>query len=213
MSNTLEIKVCGMTDAYNMSEIAALGVDYAGLIFHPGSPRYAGDCDAAAIVAVAGVCRVGVFVDAAPEKIVERAARMRLHAVQLHGTEPPEMCRALRGHGFEIWKAAGIATAADIDRLDSYGGCVDRFVLDRKSAAHGGTGLKFDWSLIAGHTFAAPFMLGGGIGPDDAPAIASIAHPQLVGIDLNSRFESSPGVKSPELIASFLNNLNTFSQI
>lgn len=212
MSNPLEIKVCGMTRPDNMAEVAALGADYVGIIFHPGSPRYAGDCDAAAVTAV-DVRKVGVFVDSAPDAIMECADRFGLCAVQLHGSESPEMCRALRGHGLEVWKAAGIAGADDIDRLAAYSGCIDRLVLDRKSARHGGTGRKFDWTLIAGHTFPAPFMLGGGIGPDDAQAIASLAHPQLVGIDLNSRFESSSGVKSPRLIASFITNLKTLIQI
>lgn len=212
MSTPLEIKVCGMTRPDNMAEVAALGVDYVGLIFHPASPRYAADCDAVAVAAV-DVRRVGVFVDSAPDAIMACADRFGLYAVQLHGSESPEMCSALRGHGFEVWKAVGIAGTDDIDRLAAYSGCIDRLVFDRKSARHGGTGRKFDWTLIEGHTFPAPFMLGGGIGPDDAQAIASLAHPHLVGIDLNSRFESSPGVKSPRLIASFITNLKTLIQI
>lgn len=201
-----------MTRPDNMAEVAALGADYVGLIFHPASPRYAAGCDARAVTAL-DVRRVGVFVDAAPAAIMECAASFGLYAVQLHGSESPGMCRALRGRGFEVWKAAGIADTHDIDSLTAYSGCVDRFVLDRKSAKHGGTGRKFDWTLIEGHTFPAPFMLGGGIGPDDIQAIASLAHPQLAGFDLNSRFESSPGVKSPELIASFITNLKTLTRI
>lgn len=195
-----------------MAEVAALGVDYVGLIFYPASPRYAADCDAGDVTAV-DVRRVGVFVDAAPAAIMECAASFGLYAVQLHGSESPGMCRELQGHGFEVWKAAGIADTHDIARLTAYSGCVDRFVLDRKSAKHGGTGRKFDWTLIEGHTFPAPFMLGGGIDSDDAQVVASLSHPQLAGIDLNSRFESSPGIKSPELIASFITNLKTLTLI
>lgn len=204
----LSIKICGMTDPGNMQEIAGLHPDYLGLIFHSRSPRNAcGLCPEAIQAAIAGIKLTGVFVDRPETEVMSIAKRFRLAAVQLHGSESPEYCQKLIGHGFEVWKAVGIENESDFIQIEDYAGCVDRFVFDRKSAAHGGTGLKFDWQLLGHYTHPVGFMLGGGIGPDDAETIASISHPRLMGLDLNSRFESSPGIKDRSLLTEFLKQI------
>ena len=195
-----EIKVCGMAYPDNIHDVAALHPDYIGLIFHTSSPR-----NAYLLLPTdlpAGIRRVGVFVNRPASDILAIAAYYDLSAVQLHGDETPEFCQSLKGHGFEVWKAVGIETAEDFKAIERYD--VDRIVLDKKSPSRGGTGRKFDWTLLEHYTAPTPFMLAGGIGPEDAQAVAIMDHPRLVGFDLNSRFESEPGVKDITLLKSFL---------
>ncbi|WP_297064192.1 phosphoribosylanthranilate isomerase [uncultured Duncaniella sp.] len=204
----LSIKICGMTHPGNISEIAGLAPDYLGLIFHSPSPRNACALRPEAIESArAGIKLTGVFVDRQETEVLQLAESFRLSAVQLHGCESPEYCRKLKGRGFEVWKAVGIEDENDFLRMERYAGCIDRFVFDRKSPSHGGTGVKFDWQLLRHYQLPIGFMLGGGIGPDDAEAIACISHPQLVGLDLNSRFESSPGTKDYHLLDKFLTRI------
>lgn len=201
----LSIKICGMADAGNIHEAMALRPDYLGLIFHPVSPRNACRLASEELEGVRGrVKLVGVFVNRPVDEILARCKAYGLHAVQLHGDESPEFCHSLRGRGFEVWKAVGVGTVDDIASLERYAGCVDSFVLDRKSPNRGGTGKKFDWNLLSSYSLPVGFMLGGGIGPEDAEAITRLCHPRLTGIDLNSRFELSPGIKNIELLKTFL---------
>lgn len=206
----MEIKICGMASEPNIREIAGLRPDYIGLIFHAPSPRNAiglslgfGTAD--------GVRKglVGVFVDKTEDEIMDYARQYKLSTVQLHGDESPELCRALRLRGLKVWKAVGLETVGDFETLTPYADCVDRFVFDSKSPARGGSGLKFDWNLLRFYTFPVDFMLGGGIGPDDAEAIAALSHPRLAGLDLNSRFEVIPGVKNSNLLKSFINKIRS----
>lgn len=201
----LSIKICGMADAGNIREAIELRPDYLGLIFHSSSPRNACQLAPEELEGVRGQMKfVGVFVNHSMDGILSRCKAYRLHAVQLHGDESPEFCHSLRGRGFEVWKAVGIGTVDDIASLKRYAGCVDRFVFDRKSPNHGGTGKKFDWNLLSSYRLPIGFMLGGGIGPEDAEAITRLRHPRLTGIDLNSRFELTPGIKNIELLKTFL---------
>ncbi|MCM1356922.1 MAG: phosphoribosylanthranilate isomerase [Staphylococcus sp.] len=205
----LSVKICGMADPVNISRIAGLHTEWLGLIFAAASPRNALKLnDIELLQTTASTKFVGVFVNATREEILDRALRFRLSAVQLHGDESPDFCRSLQGHGFEVWKAIGIANSEDIAGLGSYSSSVDRFVFDRKSRAGGGTGLKFDWKLLDSYTLDIPFMLGGGIGPEDAADIAGLDHPRLAGLDLNSRFEDSPGIKNYDKLHQFLTQIN-----
>lgn len=209
----LSIKVCGMTRPDNIRAIAKLGPDWLGLIFHPASPRNALSLspDALALLREEPDGRMlhftGVFVDRPAGEVLQRAEDFALSAVQLHGSESPEYCSSLRGRGFEVWKAVGIESRNDFQILQPYVGTVDRFVFDRKSSRHGGTGKKFDWNLLADYNLPVNFMLGGGVGPEDAETIRSLDHPQLIGLDLNSRFEISPGIKDAVLLKNFINSL------
>lgn len=202
-----------MTRADNIREVAELRPDWLGLIFHPASPRNALGLSPEAlrevrnlIVAKTGQSPrfVGVFVNRPTSEVLDIAVAYNLDAVQLHGDESPDFCGTLSGHGFEVWKAVGIEIPDDFHPLEEYVGSVDRFVFDRKSPKRGGTGEKFDWRHLTAYTLPVGFMLGGGLGSDDAEAVAAITHPQLLGLDLNSRFEVSPGVKSAELLAPFI---------
>ncbi|MDE5988645.1 MAG: phosphoribosylanthranilate isomerase [Duncaniella sp.] len=208
----MEIKICGMASEINIREIiAACNPDYLGLIFHTPSPR-----NAIALPLSQEIGSrprkgfVGVFVDKEEDEIIEYVRRYRLTAVQLHGSESPELCMRLRKRGFfKVWKAVGIESADDFQRLEQYAGCVDRFVFDRKSPSHGGTGVKFDWRMLSHYNGEVDFMLGGGIGPDDDAEILRISHPRLAGLDLNSCFEVVPGVKNSKSLESFIRKIRS----
>ncbi len=197
------IKVCGLRDVNNIRQVEELGVDWMGFIFHSDSPR---DVGAKVKYLPEKVKRVGVFVDKIPEVIIERAKENRLNIIQLHGSEPPWYCINLKMEGFKIIKSFGIDADGEIPslQLDAYEGKCDYFLFDTKTSKHGGSGKKFNWEKLSGYKGNTPFILSGGIGPEDVEAIKGINHPKFAGIDLNSRFELTPGVKDIELLKSFI---------
>ena len=216
-----------MRDAENIQQVIALGVNMIGLIFWPKSPRYvqnistnAGiipDLKNPAIkdISTSDVSYVGVFVDEMPQNVVTQAYNYKLDYIQLHGNESPIYIDNLKSTlvpdilpNVKIIKALSINEEADILKWKTYEGHVDMFLFDTKSTqAVGGTGKHFDWSLINMYDGNIPFLLSGGIGPDDAEAVKAFKHPMCVGIDLNSRFEKEPGMKDVDKLKAFLKAL------
>ncbi len=204
----LTIKVCGMRYNDNISEVARLDIDLMGFIFAPGSPRYT-----PTVPTDAPTERVGVFVNAAPQEIVQTILDFRLRYVQLHGDESPVMVAELKRQlaaaapDVKIIKAFGVAGADDLSRCKAYEGLADLFLFDTRCPTQGGSGRQFDWSVLQTYRGATPFLLSGGIGPGDAQRIRQFRHPMLVGIDVNSRFETAPGRKDAELLRDFIARL------
>lgn len=216
-----------MRDAENIQQVIALGVNMIGLIFWPKSPRYvqsfsinAGiipDLKNPAIKDISNpdASYVGVFVDEMPQNVVTHAYNYKLDYIQLHGNESPIYIDNLKNTlvpdilpNVKIIKALSINEEADILKWKTYEGHVDMFLFDTKSTQTvGGTGKHFDWSLINMYDGNIPFLLSGGIGPDDAQAVKSFKHPMCVGIDLNSRFEKEPGMKDVDKLKAFLKAL------
>ena len=216
-----------MRDAENIQQVIALGVNMIGLIFWPKSPRYvqsfstnAGiipDLKNPAIKDISNpdASYVGVFVDEMPQNIVTHAYNYKLDYIQLHGNESPIYIDNLRKTlvpdilpNVKIIKALSINEKSDVLKWKTYEGHVDMFLFDTKSTQTvGGTGKHFDWSLINMYDGNIPFLLSGGIGPDDAEAVKSFKHPMCVGIDLNSRFEKAPGMKDVDKLKAFLKAL------
>ena len=127
--------------------------------------------------------------------------------VQLHGSESPTYLRDLRSScdaRLLIVKAFSIATRDDLLQTSLYEGLADFFLFDTKAQLVGGNGRKFDWTVLAHYDGSTPFLLSGGICPDDASHLSAFSHPRLAGIDLNSRFEISPALKNVELLKQFL---------
>ena len=156
--------------------------------------------------------RVGVFVDDMVQNIVTRVVNYHLDYVQLHGNEPREMCENLRltldpdiRPGIKIIKAISVSDALDIQKYKEYVGAVDLFLFDTKCKTVGGSGQQFDWQVLEQYDGEVPFLLSGGIGPEDASRLQAFHHPKYIGIDLNSRFEIEPGVKDVEKLKGFLN--------
>ena len=218
------IKVCGMRDARNIREVSQLGIDMIGMIFYPKSPRYVEMQSSHAgiipdyvkeninIKSSKTPARVGVFVDDMVQNIVTRVVNYHLDYVQLHGNEPREMCENLRltldpdiRPGIKIIKAISVSDASDIQKYKEYVGAVDLFLFDTKCKTVGGSGQQFDWQVLEQYDGEIPFLLSGGIGPEDASRLHAFHHPKCIGIDLNSRFEIKPGVKDVEKLKGFLN--------
>lgn len=201
------VKVCGMRDAENIREVEALGIDLMGFIFWPKSGRYVSERPA---YLPTNCKRVGVFVDEDIETVKRIAEDYALDYIQLHGHESPEYCAQLKG--LKLIKAFNIATTEDFKQTESYTGIVDYFLFDTKGKSVGGNGDKFDWSVLSAYDDNTPFLLSGGIGPDDAEVLTSHFSPltskKCVGIDLNSRFEIAPGLKDINKLKDFLNALN-----
>ena len=199
------IKVCGMTQADNIRETEALGVDLIGFNFYPKSPRCL--CQMPGYLPRLAK-RVGVFVNQPKEELAMYTDRFGLDYLQLHGTESPGYCHTLQSAGFRLIKAFAIAQAKDLEATQAYEGLCDYFLFDTKTPSYGGSGKQFDWTLLKHYQGQTPFLLGGGINAYSAKAIRAFRHPRLAGVDLNSRFELSPGVKDVERLRRFLKELN-----
>ena len=198
------VKVCGMREAENIRAVEALGVDWMGFIFWEHSSRNV--CQRPAYLPTRAK-RVGVFVDASLDVVCQHVESFGLDVVQLHGSESPTYLRDLRNAlagDVLIVKAFSIATRDDLLQTSFYEGLADYFLFDTKAQLVGGNGRKFDWSVLAHYDGSTPFLLSGGIGPDDASRLSAFSHPRLAGIDLNSRFEISPAQKNVELLKQFL---------
>ena len=200
------IKVCGMREADNIREVEALGIDLMGFIFWPKSKRYVAEPPQ---YLPSQVKKVGVFVDASLEDIRQHIQDYQLDIIQLHGHETPDFIAQLSIFNFQfsIIKAFNIATAEDLAQTKPYEGIVDYFLFDTKAQLPGGSGEQFDWSVLSHYEGTTPFLLSGGIGPDDAERIKSFHHPRCIGIDLNSRFEIAPGLKDVNQLKDFISNL------
>ena len=205
MINNKLVKVCGMTEGENIRAIESLGVDLIGFIFYPGSPRFVRE-KPSYLPTRAG--RVGVFVDATREEILRRHDEYRFDYIQLHGSESPEFCAQLRGRdGLRVIKAFGIAEESVRNTVAGYEGACDLFLFDTKTPGHGGSGQRFDWSIMDDYEEKTRFLLSGGLGLDTVETLHDFIYPFLAGFDLNSRFETAPGIKDPELMEVFLENL------
>lgn len=207
-----------MRDADNIRDISALGVDMIGLIFYPPSPRYVQQFSSGAGIIPDYApdmgktpLRVGVFVDDMPQNIVTRVYNYKLDYIQLHGNEPRETLENLRATidpdikpKIKIIKAISVSSAEDIKKYKEYVGAADLFLFDTKCKTVGGSGEQFDWQVLQAYDGDVPFLLSGGIGPDDAERIKIFHHPKCIGIDLNSKFEIEPALKDVEKLKQFL---------
>lgn len=203
-------KVCGMRDAQNIRDVESLGVDWIGMIFWPKSKRYVAEVPS---YLPEHLKKVGVFVDSTLDDILQHISDYQLDIIQLHGQESPDFAKALKPH--TIIKAFNIEKADDLLQTEKYKGIADYFLFDTRKPSRevggwlppGGTGEKFDWSVLTAYQGKTPFLLSGGIGPEDAESVRSFHHPRCIGIDLNSRFESEPGFKDINQLKTFINKL------
>ena len=201
--NCALIKVCGMRDAENIREVEALGIDLMGFIFWPKSSRYVSERPAY----LPTKCkRVGVFVDEDVNTIKKLANDYALDYIQLHGSESPGYVQQL--HDWQVIKAISVSSRDDIATFKDYEGLVDYFLFDTKCTCMGGSGQQFDWSVLDSYDGNTPFLLSGGIGPDDAERVKAFHHGKCIGIDLNSKFELSPALKDINKLQEFIKELS-----
>lgn len=201
---TLKTKVCGLRERSNVFEVAALGPEYIGFIFYPRSSRYAGSTDLSFINELTGIKKVAVFVDAEESEIDQVLSRNHFDAVQLHGSEDPEFCERIRSKQVELIKAFGVDADFDFNQLKRYTTVVDYFLFDTKTVLHGGSGQQFDWQILNNYQEDIPYFISGGIDQRSFQSAKSIDDVHLYGIDINSRFELSPGIKSIPMLKTVL---------
>ena len=201
----LLLKVCGLREPDNAAAVARLAPDFIGFIFHPASSRFAPALlsGAAARALPGAAARVGVFVDADPAAILATAAAYGLDFGQLHGHETPADCAALQAGGLRVIKAVAVGEELDLSLLRPFVPHVDYFLFDTAGPAPGGNGRVFDWQLLRSYNLPVPYLLAGGIGPEHAAGLAEIDLPGLAGLDVNSRFETSPGCKDVAALVAF----------
>jgi phosphoribosylanthranilate isomerase len=197
-----------MREAENMRKVVALEPDFFGLIFYPKSPRFVSIEQAEKLPEFQNVRRVGVFVDESLEKITEIAERANLSFVQLHGSETMRFCESLKKQNLQIVKVFKVDENFDGEQLKEFETICDYFLFDTKTSQHGGSGHAFDWQILRRFSINKPFFLGGGIGVENAAkSIEACRNLPLFALDINSRAEIAPGVKSPEIIAEIVKGL------
>ena len=205
------IKVCGMRDAQNIRDVEALGVDILGFIFWPGSKRYVSTRPDYLPVKAQ---RAGVFVNASPDEVVQKVKEYGLHYVQLHGDEDlsyvtnlQKLLTASVDNMPRIIRAIQVASRSKVLKAMMWDGFVDGILFEAPTTGYGGSGISFDWSLLSSYRGNTPFFITGGIGPQSLEALLEFEHPQWIGVDLNSRFESSPAFKDIALLRPFVEAL------
>ncbi|MFD2826897.1 phosphoribosylanthranilate isomerase [Leeuwenhoekiella polynyae] len=195
---------------YNTAEVAQLQPDYLGFIFYEKSPR---NYDLSEIPSLTlGIKKVGVFVNADLNFVLEKIDQFNFDVIQLHGNESPEYCEELNhkldkklidkeyGSRMDIWKVFSIKDTFDFSILEDYEAVVDKFLFDTKGKEKGGNGYTFDWSVLNDYKAQKPFILSGGIGLEELAAVQELQKTDLplYAIDVNSKFEDRPGLKNIE---------------
>lgn len=203
----MKIKVCGLNERENIQAVAGLQPHYIGLICYDKSPRFINNLQTEAVANLPkNIIKTGVFVNESAETIQQLIDKYQLGAIQLHGSETPEFCTQFKDK-VEVIKAFGVDENFDFNQLDAYANVVDLFLFDTKTAAHGGSGKAFNWDILKNYTGNVPFMLSGGISPENIAEAAAVSHPQFYGLDLNSRFEIQPGIKNIEALQKAFNTI------
>jgi len=203
------IKICGLREPYNIDEILLLDPQYIGFIFYPSSARFVGELDHEYIKSLKNVKKTAVFVNASLEEIVTTVNKYQFDAIQLHGDESAAFCKNVKENtGLELIKAFGIDSEFDFNQLEPYLLIVDYFLFDTKTSIYGGSGRVFNWDVLKAYPHDKPYFLSGGIDPDNFEAAYAFEDERLYAIDLNSRFESSPGIKNIILLKQALKKID-----
>ncbi len=202
---TARVKICGVTKAEDALACLEMGADALGFNFYPKSPRHL-DLETArdlcAKLPPFGL-RVGVFVDSEFEEIMEAVKTVRLDTVQLHGNEPPEIAEDLLESGLRVWKAIRVENMESLIPYEDYP--CDALVLDAfDPKTPGGTGKPFDWRILSQWKAPRPWILSGGLNPDNVTEALENLTPS--GVDVASGVESAPGKKDPDMVRAFIQN-------
>jgi phosphoribosylanthranilate isomerase len=205
----MKIKVCGLRDPDNIKAVEALAPGYMGFICYEKSPRFIGTMDDDELVNIStDISKVGVFVDEDADSISKLIYKYKFDAIQLHGNESPAFCDMFK-HEVQVIKAFGIDEDFDFTKPDAYKNNVDFFLFDTKTPVHGGSGQTFDWDILDKYKLDVPFFLSGGLSPDNLNEMKNIKHPAFYGVDLNSKFEVSPGLKNIDKLTQAFNTINS----
>lgn len=213
MTNEIRFKICGLTSEQAVFDVANAGAHYIGLNFFLKSPRYAAP-DLARDLSLAtpiGVAKVGLFVDADDTTLDHIIDHVPLDMIQLHGSETPHRVREVKNrYGLPVIKALGISAADDLAKIELFNAVADQILVDAKppkdAVLPGGNGLSFDWTLIAGRRWPIPWLLAGGLTPENAALAVEMTGARQ--LDVSSGVESAPGIKDVEKIRAFIAAVN-----
>ncbi len=208
MVSGVKVKVCGMRDAENIREVAALHPDYMGFIFYESSPRYVGlhfkvpgDLDSS-------ISKVGVFVNHSASFIKETITNYHLQFAQLHGDESVAFCEELKSEGIPIIKVFRVDDDFDFTNTEQFETISDYFLFDTKGKLYGGNARPFDWNLLTRYNQVIPFFLSGGVQADNLSGLKDLTSLNIHGIDINSGVEIQPGFKNVHKISAIINQLS-----
>jgi phosphoribosylanthranilate isomerase len=205
----MKLKICGMNNQKNTNSICELQPDFLGFIFWKDSIRF---CEDMIENIPDDILKVGVFVDADYNDIVDKVITYNLNFVQLHGNETPDFCAEIRKTNIKVIKSITINNTFNFKELNYNKDCVDYFIFDTKGELPGGNGTTFDWEILNDYNEDVPFFLSGGISLDEWPNLEkflqSKAAKNCFAIDINSQFEEEPGIKNKQKIKEFQEKLN-----
>jgi len=201
----MKVKVCGLKFRENILELCKVKPDMMGFIFYKKSPRYVENYLSTELMKKIPeyINKIGVFVNSTVEEIEEAITLYKLTGVQLHGDETPEFCKIFK-RNYLVIKSFLVGDNFNFKILEDYKHCCDYFLFDTYNKNYGGSGEKFNWEILKSYNLEVPFFLSGGISIDDVELIKKFNHSWLFGVDINSKFEISPGLKDIEKIKSFL---------
>ena len=198
----MRLKVCGMRELENISALSELDPNYIGFIFWSESSRFV---DKKTPPLDKKIIKTGVFVDATFDYMLTKIKDHQLDAVQLHGQESCSYCKVIKDYGLKVIKSFSIKNTFDFNTLEDYENSCDYYLFDTKGKLPGGNGFTFDWKILNEYPSQKPFFLSGGIGVDNLNEIKKLVKTKLPihAIDVNSKFETSPGNKNIELLKKF----------
>lgn len=207
----INIKVCGMRDVSNIRNLVKLHPDYIGFIFYSGSERFVGDNFDLGILDYIpeSIKRVGVFVKAGKDYILDKTDTFGLSLIQLHGGESSAFCRELSHTGIPIIKVFSINEGFNFDSINPFKPSCKYFMFDTECKTYGGSSRKFNWNSLSQYDNEKPVFLSGGIGPEDADPIKELNNLNIHAVDINSRFEEAPGLKNISKIAEFIKKIKS----
>ncbi|MFI5141494.1 MAG: phosphoribosylanthranilate isomerase [Bacteroidia bacterium] len=205
----MKLKVCGLKSRENIIEVVACKTNFIGFIFYEKSPRYIGEeLEPSFIQRISTSKKVGVFVNESEIKMLDIASRYGLDYLQLHGNETAEFCKQIQ-KSIPVIKAFQIDDDFDFSVLKEYEGTCTYFLFDSKGKQYGGSGETFNWKKLKEYKLQKPFFLSGGVDLDNIEQVLLLnsEFPNLYAVDVNSRFETEPGIKDVSKIKLLSNKI------
>lgn len=210
----MKLKVCGMKYEDNIQDIADIKPDYMGFIFYPKSRRYAEGLNKQLLLKIPeDIVKVGVFVNSTPDEIDTVAKAFGFKMIQLHGHESLNDVTVLKRKGYIVIKVFPVSDSLSAETYNPFKGVADYFLFDTKTPEYGGSGNRFNWNILKDYDNEVPIFLSGGIGLEMAEEIKSLKNLNVHAIDINSCFETAPGLKDPLKVKAFKEKLRFLKNI
>lgn len=205
----MKLKVCGLNNPQNIEDIVKLEPDYIGFIFYPESKRFVSNYILPEFLSQipTKIKKIGVFVNEQISELKKVYNEYKLDYAQLHGEEDSSYCAKLYLENIPVIKAFSLDESFDFKSLNAYEPFCSYFLFDTKGLLPGGNGIKFNWDILHSYELRIPFFLSGGIGENETKEIQELSFEMLDGIDVNSKFEITPGLKDVQKLKRFINDI------